>query len=153
MHKKLNDILSNKKIFEKIIDETILALERYKTTTHAKILGILFVETFINNNFTKDEYNTLLFSIELMHPTLGINCLKNFYDCKIDLDNEKNEVKKDEIFVKRSNIDYSPLTNTSLLKLPVGGTYFDNPGGASINDLGYKFYRLVISKIINEKII
>jgi hypothetical protein len=37
---------------------------------------------------------------------------------------------------------------TCLLRLPEGGTYFDNFGGAYINDLGYKFYELIASKIL-----
>ena len=49
--------------------------------------------------------------------------------------------------MKNSSLDYSPLANTGLLRLPNGGMYLGNYGGAFINELGYRFYELVVSKV------
>jgi hypothetical protein len=111
------------------------------------MLGILYVETFIKNNFTIKEHNTLIFSIESIHPTIGIECLKSYYDYKCEMDMTDDKELKDQICVKNSSLDYSPLATTCLLRLPLGGTFFDNPGGAHINELGYRFYELVASKV------
>jgi len=144
---KLEKIFSDKKVYSKIIDQTIISLDRYQTVLKAKILGILFVETFKNNNFSINEYNTLIFSIENIHPVLGFDCLKSFYDYKNQMNEEKDKKIKDEIWAKNSTLDYSPLATSCLLRLPEGGTYLDNFGGAFINELGYKFYKLIVSKI------
>jgi len=144
---KLKKIFSDKKTYTKTIEQIIISLDRYQTKQKAKMLGKLFVETFKNNNFTINEYNTLIFSIENIHPSLGIECLKSFFDYKNKMKNENDKEKKEEIGTKYSTLDYSPLATTSLLRLPVGGTYFDNYGGAFINELGYKFYELVVAKI------
>jgi hypothetical protein len=144
---KLLKIFSDKKLSSKIIDQTIISLDRYQTIQKAKILGLLFVETFKRYNFTIKEYNTLIFSIENIHPSLGVECLKSFYDYKCEMNKEKDEKMKDEIWAKNSSLDYSPLATTCLLKLPEGGTYLDNFGGAFINELGYRFYELVVSKM------
>jgi hypothetical protein len=144
---KLKEIFSNDKIFSQIIDQTMISLDKYQTITKAKILGLLFVETFKNINFSLDEYNTLCFSIEFIHPTLGFECLKSFYKYKCEMNNEEDKELKDKIWMNNSSVDYSPLANTSLLILPNGGMYCGNYGGAFINKLGYKFYELVVSKI------
>jgi len=144
---RLMKIFSDKRIFSKIIDQTIISLDRYQTIQKAKMLGLLFVETFKRNNFTTKEYNTLIFSIENIHPFLGIECLKSFYDYKCEMNREDDKNTRDEIWAKNSSLDYSPLATTCLLKLPEGGTYLDNLGGAFINELGYKFYELVVSKM------
>jgi hypothetical protein len=39
-------IFSDERLLSKIIDQTIISLDRYQTITKAKMLGILFVETF-----------------------------------------------------------------------------------------------------------
>jgi hypothetical protein len=144
---KLQEIFSDKKVFSNIVDQTIISLDRYQTIQKAKMLGILFVETFKNNNFSLEEYNTLIFSIEFIHPSIGIKCLKSFYDYKNKMNKEEDKKSKDNIWMENSSLDYSPLSNTGLLKLPNGGMYLGNYGGAFINELGYKFYELVVSKI------
>ena len=144
---KLEKIFSDPKVYSKIIDQTIISLDRYQTIQKAKILGTLFVETFKNNNFTIKEYNTLIFSIENIHPFIGFDFLKSFYDNKCELNKTNDEEKKDEILTKNSNLDYSPLATTGLLILPKGGMYIGSYGGAIISELGYKFYELVVSKI------
>jgi len=144
---KLKEIFSDRKLYSKIIDQIIISLDRYQTIQKAKLLGILFVETFKNSNFTINEYNTLIFSIENIHPVIGIDCLKSFYDYRCEINKEEDKEKKENIWAKNSSLDYSPLATTGLLRLPHGGTYFDNLGGAFISELGYKFYELVVSKI------
>ena len=145
--KKLNEIFSDKKLYSKIIDQTIISLDRYQTVQKAKLLGILFVETFKNNSFSLNEYNTLIFSIENIHPSLGFECLKSFYDYKSEMNKEINDDMKRKIWSKNSSLDYSPLANTGLLRLPTGAAIIGNLGGASINELGYRFYELVVSKV------
>ena len=140
-------IFTNEKIFSRLIDQTIISLDKYQVTIKAKILGILFVETFKNDKFTIEEYNTLIFSIEFIHPYTGINCLKAFYEYKNYFDQAENEEIKEKIWMENSSLDYSPLANTSLLRLPSGGMYLGNYGGAMINELGYKFYEFVVSKV------
>jgi hypothetical protein len=56
---RLEKIFSDKKLLSKIVDQTIISLDRYQTTQKAKMLGILFVETFKKKNFTVKEYDTL----------------------------------------------------------------------------------------------
>jgi hypothetical protein len=144
---RLNKIFSDRKLFSNIIDQIIISLDRYQTINKSKMLGILFKETFKNNNFSIKEYNILIFSIENIHPSVGVECLKSFYDYKCEIDKAENKEMKEEIWARNSSLNYSPLATTCLLRLPEGGTYFDNFGGAYINELGYKFYELVVSKI------
>jgi hypothetical protein len=144
---RLVEIFSDKKVFSKIIDQTIICLDRYQTISKADIISKLFIETFKNKNFSMEEYNTLLFSIEFIHPSLGFECLKLFYDYKNELNKVKDKEKRDEILMKNSSLDYSPLVNTGLLVLPKGAMIMDSYGGAIINELGSRFYELVVSKI------
>jgi hypothetical protein len=144
---RLEKIFSDKKLLSKIVDQTIVSLDRYQTIQKAKMLGILFVETFKNNNFTVKEYNMLIFSIENIHPTMGIECLKSFYDYNSEMEKEKNEELRRKIWSKNSSLDYSSLANTGLLTLPNGAVVCGNLGGAYINELGHRFYELVVSKI------
>jgi hypothetical protein len=94
---KLLKIFSDERVFSNIVDQTIISLDRYQTIQKAKMLGILFVETFRNNKFTLDEYNTLIFCIEFIHPSIGVKCLKSFYDYKCEMNKEDNEKTKNEI--------------------------------------------------------
>lgn len=71
---ELIKIFDNKNDLRELIDNTIIALDRYQNVTKAKILGTLFKETFKNYKFTIKEYNELLYSIDLIHPVSGINC-------------------------------------------------------------------------------
>jgi hypothetical protein len=143
----MKEIFTDEKVYQKIIEQSIIALDRYQTTQKAKMLGILFVKTFKNKKFSIEEYNTLVFSIDNIHPAIGIKCLKNFYDYKNEMDNEKDENKKREIWGKNSTLDFSALVNTVLLKLPNGSVRAGNFGGAFINDLGYRFYEFVATKV------
>jgi hypothetical protein len=144
---KLLNIFSDKKIFSEIIDKTIVLLDRYQTIQKARIISLLFIETFRDKNISLEEYNTLIYSIEFIHPSIGVKCLKSFYDYKNEMNKEEDKKKKDDIWMKNSTLDYSPLANTGLLILPNGGTFLDNYGGAFINELGYRFYEFVVSKV------
>ena len=145
---RLIQVFSDKNIFSRIIDQTIISLDRYQTIQKSKILGTLFVETFKKSNFTVQEYNTLIFSIENVHPSLGFECLRSFYYYKCEMDKEENEETKRKIWKENRSLDYSPLATTGLLILPTGAvTFAGNLGGAFINELGIKFYELVAAKI------
>jgi hypothetical protein len=143
----VKEIFSDKKTYSKIIEQIIISLDRYQTIQKAKMLSILFVETFKNANFTIKEYNALIFSIENIHPSLGVECLKSFYDYKNEMNSDNDKERNDKIWLENSSLDYSSLGTTGLLKLPIGDAYVGNYGGAFINELGYKFYELVVAKI------
>jgi hypothetical protein len=145
--KKLNDLLLNKKDFTKIVEQTILTIDRYQTEIKSKLLGILFVCTFKDHLFSIREYNTLLFSIEFMHPYNGLDCLNEFYKYRNDMETANNESTKNSIWSMGRDIDYSPLANTGFLNLPKGGAFAGDLGGAFLNNLGKKFYELVVNKI------
>lgn len=144
---KINDLIGSKKKFITLIEETVVALDRYQAINKARILGILFVKTFKEKIFTIDEYNTLIFSIELMHPYRGVECLKQFYMYKLRMDTTTDKKHKDKTWLEGSKLDFSPLSSTCLLQLPRGGAYTGDLGGAYLNDLGQKFYKEVVSKI------
>jgi hypothetical protein len=146
-NEKFNDLTINRKKFNKIIDETIVALDRYQAINKAKILGVLFVKTFKERIFTIDEYNTLLFSIELMHPYLGLECLKQFYLYRLRMDKKLEKETKRKTWLEGSKLDFSPLASTCLIQLPKGGANTGDLGGAYINDLGFKFYEEVVMNI------
>ncbi len=144
---KIDELIGSNKKFTTLIEETVVALDRYQAINKAKILGILFVKTFKEKIFTIDEYNTLIFSIELMHPYRGVECLKQFYSYKMHMDRTTDKKQKDKIWPEGSKLDFSPLSSTCLIQLPRGGAYTGDLGGAYLNDFGQKFYEEVVSKI------
>ena len=117
---KLNEIFLDRKVYSKIIEQTIISLDRYQAVQKAKLLSLLLVETFRNNNFSVKEHNTLIFSIENIHPAIGIVFLKSFYEYKYEMYKEENKEMKEMIWSKNSTLDYSPLATTCLLRLPIG---------------------------------
>jgi hypothetical protein len=145
---KLGDLLKNEKKFNSIVDETLIALDRYQAVNKAKLLGILFVKTFKNGIFSIAEYNTLLFSIELMHPYLGLSCLKDFYEYRVKMIETSDDEKRREVWSEGSKIEFSPLASTTLLKLPAGGVFAGDLGGAFISSLGIKFYEAVAREVV-----
>jgi hypothetical protein len=145
---KLKELFNCNKKLAKVIDQTIISLDRYQTEFKTRILGELFVQTFIFNNFTIDEYNKLLFSIEYIHPYDGFDKLKLFYTKKKEYDSANEKEIKNKIWLDISNIDYSSLVNTGLLNLPTGGSFTGDLGGAWINDLGKRFYEKVVTKTV-----
>lgn len=149
--KNLEDVLSSEKKISQLLDCTILAIDRFQTQSKAKLLGELFVQTFKFNNFSIDEYNKLIFSIENMNSFDGIKVLYDFYKYKIEITEAIDQKEKDLIWQRYCNLDYSSLANTGLLILPKGGAYAGDLGGAMINELGYKFYEKVAMNLDQER--
>lgn len=137
--------LSNEKNQKKIIEETILYLDRYHNELKARLLGQLFKETFLRTSFTSDEYNHLLFSIEQIHPYNGITTLKDYYNLSQKINAEADDNKKAKIKEESANINFQPLMSTGLLNLPIGGNNFYK-GSATMNELGQRFYEKVVLK-------
>ena len=145
--KNLKEILNDKNMIGKIIEQTIIAVDRFQTEQKAKYLGKLFYKTFSEKVFSIEEYNTLLFSIENMHSFLGIKCLKDYYDYRIMHEAEIDDKQRRRIWSDSTHIDFSPLVSTALLKLPNGGAFAGDLGGAYLNDLGKKFYESVVREV------
>jgi len=144
----LDTIMIDKKKFEKIIELTILSIDRHQIEFMSEMLGILFCKTFNDKIFSIEEYNTLLFSIELIHPYLGFKTLKLFYDYKKQILESRDESERNKFSIECSKLDFSPLVNSCLLKLPDGASTYGNFGGAHINELGIKFYENVVIEIL-----
>ncbi|GCF89239.1 hypothetical protein [Shewanella sp. M-Br] len=142
------DVLSAE-VIEKITENTLIYIDRYHDEIKAKLLGQLFVETFVNYSFSGDEYNSLMFSIDSIHPFEGIPRLKEFYQYEIQVNAALNDDEKRKIWMQRAQLGYQPLVMSGLLHLPGGGSYAGSLGGASINELGFKFYEKVVRKVIN----
>jgi hypothetical protein len=141
------EILGDNNKLEKIIEQTIIEIDRFQTEQKAKYLGKLFKKTFSEKVFSIEEYNTLMFSIDNMHSYLGIKCLKEYYDYRCRHEAELGTEAKRKIWSDSSHIDFSPLVSTGLLKLPNGGAFAGDLGGAYLNDLGKRFYESVIMEI------
>ncbi|WP_133011455.1 hypothetical protein [Marinomonas flavescens] len=142
---QLQSHLSNEKNQKKIIEETILYLDRYHNELKAKLLGQLFKATFLTKSFTSDEYNTLLFSIEQIHPYIGIPTLKDYYNLLKRVNAESDPSQKTKIKEESAKINFQPLMSTGLLDLPIGGNNFYK-GSATMNEFGQRFYENVVQK-------
>ncbi|WP_447833654.1 hypothetical protein [Aeromonas veronii] len=138
-------------ITDKIIENTIVYIERYHDELKAKLLGKLFIETFVHNHFTKYEYNSLMFSIESIHPVEGFPRLKDFYNYWSEMESTTNKEEKQKIWQRGAGIDYQPLIMSGLLILPSGASTFGNFGGAYLNDKGVRFYEYVVKEIISSE--
>jgi hypothetical protein len=138
--------LSKEKNRNKIIEETILYLDRYHNELKARLLGQLFKETFLSKTFTTDEYNSLLFSIDQIHPYTGIKILEEYYSTGKDRDHAVDDISKNEAKTKIANIDYQPLSATGLIQFPKGIIGIGQSNGASISQLGQRFYEKVVLK-------
>lgn len=138
-------------ITDKIIENTIVYIERYHDELKAKLLGKLFIETFVHNHFTTHEYNSLMFSIESIHPVEGLPRLKDFYNYWSEMESTTNEAEKQNIWQRGADIDYQPLIMSGLLILPSGASTFGNFGGAYLNDKGVRFYECVVKEIITSE--
>jgi len=141
---KLLTIFSDNKVYTEVIDNTILYLDRYHNELKAKLLGELFVQTFKENKFKRKEYNSLMFSIEQIHPFDGVEKLKQFYDYRLETESNLDEEARRDAWAKGSKIDYQPLSTTGLLILPNGGVQAGDLGGAYLNDIGKRFYEAVV---------
>ena len=137
--------LSSQQNQKKILEETVLFIDRYHNELKAKFLGQLFKETFLCKSFTADEYNSLLFSIEQIHPYSGITTLTDYYNLLQKINAEADDNKKAKIKEESANINFQPLMSTGLLNLPIGGNNFFK-GSATMNELGQRFYENVVLK-------
>lgn len=146
---KLSLNIKNKRIKQKIIDETIIYIDRYHNEFKARLLAELFHHTFISKIFNCDEYESLMYGIEQINPYSGIQCLQDFYMYRVNLENiqEDNEKLKEEILYKGASLNYQPIAMSGLLNLPIGGSYTGDFGGAYLNDLGKKFFEIVVNNI------
>lgn len=142
--RKFDELFNNDKDYQKMVEYSLIELDRYQNEKKAKLLGILFVKTFKEKIFTIAEYNTILFSIENMHPYTGIDYLQKYYDYRIRMESTNNEETKREIWTDGAKFDYSSLATTGFLTLPKGGFIVGDIGGAFLNELGKKFYENVI---------
>lgn len=134
----------DKSIQQNITDQTMIYLDRYHTDFKAILLGELFVQTFIKGNFSSKEYNSLMFSIEQIHPFEGIENLKQFYDYLIKMELESDPEEKRIIWKYQAKLEYQNLATTGLLTLPSGANTIGNLGGANLNEIGRRFYETVV---------
>lgn len=146
--KNLDVVLSSPKDIDKIIENTIIYIDRYHNELKAKLLGKLFVETFKHNRFSVKEYNSLMSSIEQVHPVEGWDCLKEFYEYDERLAKSSSEQETQDIWAEGAKIDFQPLLMSGLLRLPSGGSYSGDLGGAFINKKGIKFYEYIIKGVL-----
>ena len=142
--KKLHSVLSDDQIRGDIVDNTILCLDRFHSAVKAKLLGELFIQTFAHKKFEPREYNSLMFTIELIHPFEGLETLKHFYEYRLEMESEEDDNQKRKIWERGARIPYQTIATTGLLDLPNGGASTGNLGGAYLNDLGKKFYECVV---------
>lgn len=139
---KLEEICGSKKKLDFVMEQTLFSLDKYETEIKAKWLAKMFVSTFQEKIFTVEEYNAIQFSIGSLNPITSVSALKLYYQCKDNSSRKENFDK--ELELKRVNGDFSSLVLSGFLYLPRGGTSFDNPGGAFLNNLGIRFYENVI---------
>jgi len=144
--KEVEELFGSAKNYRKLIEQTMISLDRYRTELKATFLGELFVQTFRHRLFSIDEYNSLIFSIELIHPHTGLRVLKEFYDCRVAMEAAPSHDERQEIWERSSKIDFSPLVHTGMLTLPTGASVVGNLGGAHLNDLGRRFYQYVVQQ-------
>lgn len=146
--KKLDAVLSSPDEIDKVIENTIIYIDRYHNEVKAKLLGKLFLETFKYHKFSVNEYNSLMFSIEQVHPVEGWSRLEDFYNYKLRLDDSTSERDTQDIWSEGARLDFQPLLMSGLLRLPSGGSYTGDLGGAFINDKGIKFYEYVVRETL-----
>lgn len=141
--------LEDEEVQKQITDNTLIYLDRYQTEFKAKLLAELFIQTFTHKRFTIKEYNSLLFSIEQIHPVEGIDILKEFYDYYQKMETEPDENKKRKIWEHGAKLEYQTLATTGFLTLPSGSMEMGNLGGAYLNKKGLSFYENVVLNCIS----
>lgn len=141
---EVEKLLGSEKEHRKLIEQTIIALDRYQTELKATLLGELYVQTFRYRHFSVDEHNYLSFSIELIHPYSGLPSLRDFYEYRVAMDEASTQDERTKIWEHSSKADFSPLVHTGLLTLPVGASVVGDLGGAHLNELGRRFYHYVV---------
>ena len=145
----LNNATNDFSVTDEVVENTIIYIDRYHNELKAKLLGKLFVETFKFNRFSVREYNSLMFSIEQIHPFEGLEKLKEFYEYKTQMDNATSEEEKRNIWDEGAKLEFQSLAMSGLLRLPSGGAYSGDLGGAYINEIGIKFYEFVVRNEAN----
>ncbi|WP_028973257.1 hypothetical protein [Spirochaeta cellobiosiphila] len=155
---KIKKLLVHNQNMHKLIENTIVQLDRYQSELKAKVLGLLFVKTFDKNIFTIDEYNTLLFSIDNIHPTVGFPLLKKYYDIEMKKQETETNISLLKLNSEEANLDYSSIVQSCLIKIPIafiggGNANGSSPGiprGGSLNELGIKFCEHIIKETYKE---
>ena len=99
---------------------------------------------YLKEDINYDEYNLFIYSLETIHPYIGFQRLEEFYDNHLSYNNIVTVRSKEELLKERAKIKYSPLVNSELLNLPLGGSYLDDFGGAALNDNGVKFCKYIM---------
>lgn len=143
---EVEKLLGSEKDHRKLIEQTIISLDRYQTEMKATLLGELFVQTFRYRHFSVDEYNNLSFSIEWIHPYIGLRSLRDFYHYRVAMDAAASKDERTKNWERSSKTDFSPLVHTGLLTLPFGASVVGNLGGAHLNELGRRFYYHVVKQ-------
>lgn len=140
----LDNLNRDPRILRKIIENILIDIDRYQTEQKAEMLSVVFLESFAKKKrFTQDEYNKIRFSIDLMHPFDGLSCLASYYQNRNKMKSTEDGEERKRLDMERVEFDFSPLAMTGFLKLPAGGMYLGSSGGASISDLGTKFYEIL----------
>lgn len=139
---KLEEICGSKRKLNFVIEQTLFSLDKYDSEIKAKWLAKMFVATFKEKKFSVDEYNAIQFSINFLNPVTSISALEIYYGCK-DISYKDGNYDK-ELDLKRANADFSSLVLSGFLHLPKGAAVWGSTGGASINDLGIRFYENII---------
>lgn len=143
----LEKLYSDDKRYRRLIEYSFIELDRYQSELKAKLLGLLFVKTFKEAVFSREEYNSLLFSIENIHPYNGLQRLKEYFEYESKMRRTEDKKNREYLWGERAKLDYSPLGNTGLLDLPKGGAFAGDFGGARINDFGEKFYINIVKNL------
>ena len=139
----IEEMAKDPELADKITEKTIIALDRFHDELKAKLSAQLLIKTMKEKVFSITEYNKLLFSIEMIHPVDGLECLKSYYRYYVDFKVEEDKEKRDKIWMDGANLDFSSLATTGLVNLPSGATVAGGMGGASLNDLGVRFFEEV----------
>lgn len=144
---KYNWEKTNPKRKEKIILQLLIQLERANTDSKAQIYAEL-VKARVENRITPEQFDHIIYSVDMMHP-MGIDLLKVYYDYsrKIEVAENNDKVESKKLQGERASLDYSTLSSSGFLRLPSGGVFLDNLGGASISELGAIFCEQVLFTI------
>lgn len=130
----------------KIILQLLIQLER--TNTESKVC--IYAETIrakIEDRLKPEQFDCIWYSVGLTHP-MGFEVLKIYYDYSKKLETLiDNDIERNKIYAERASLDFSSLVTSGFLKLPSGGAFFGDLGGAIINELGIVFFEQVLSYI------
>src|SRR5574344_437817 len=106
-NEKVESVLKNEKTLNEIAGKTLVAIDAYKNEQMTKLLGRLWVKTVKEKIFSLDEYNTLMYSLEMIHPSLGLKLLQQFYDIYKKQKTNLDKTEKEQLEIEQCNLDYS----------------------------------------------